>query len=121
MKKYLFAIAATVLVAACNPTEVELIEPTTPDTETPGDNPGGNSGSKPSEANDFNNNHYWLLFKEGKFELLNTETNGRGQFTVDEAERLLRAPNTVWVIPSGAPYGFTPKTGLSFNRDLLRR
>lgn len=120
MKNYLFAIAATVLVAACNPTEVELIEPETPETETPGGN--NNGTTKPSEENDFNNNHYWLIYKEGLFELLNTSTNERGQFEINQAERLLRTdyPNSIWVVPSDAPYVFSVDNGLRFDRNKLK-
>lgn len=116
MKKYLFIIAAILMFAACSPTEVEMIEPETPEAT----NPDGSPADEPSEANNFNNNHYWLVYKEGKFELLNSKTKERGQFKVDEAERLLRMPNTDWTIPTDAPYLFSQANGLRFERRLIK-
>lgn len=107
-------LVATLLVAACSPTEIELLEP------EPTEQPGDTTQKEPTEANDFNNNKYWLLYKKGLFELYNSETKDLGQFRIDEAERLLRMPSTVWQIPEGAPYVFSMGVGLSFNKKLIK-
>jgi protein involved in sex pheromone biosynthesis len=118
MKKLLFtAIAATMFFAACSPTGVELAKPETPKTEEPQKDP---VKVEPSEANDYNNNKYWLLYKTGKYELYNRETKKVGQFLIDDAERLLRMPGTVWEIEPGAPYVFSFGVGLGFNKNLIK-
>lgn len=114
MRNLFLILAATLLVAACSPTEIELVEP------EPTEQPGDTTQNTPDETNDFNNNKYWLLYKQGLYELHNTETNEFGQFRIDEAERLLRMPSTVWEIPEGAPYTFLMNVGLSFNKKLIK-
>lgn len=118
MKNLLFtAIAATMFFAACSPTGVELAKPEAPKTEEPGKD---TVKVEPNESNDFNNNKYWLLYKTGKYELYNRDSKKVGQFGIDEAERLLRMPSTVWEIPAGAPYVFNQVTGLKFDKKLIK-
>lgn len=114
MRKLILVLATALTVVACSPTEIELLQPEP--TETPGDT----IPKEPTETNNFNNNKYWILYKDGKFELYNSETKAFGQFKIDDAERLLRMPATVWSIPSGAPYVFSSINGLLFDKRLLK-
>lgn len=131
MKNLVLVIAATMMFAACSPTEVELVKPQlpnivkpTPDPVKPGDQPGSgqvdNPTEDPSEFNDFNNNRFWIMYKNGKYELLNKETDKREQFDITTTERLLRMPGTVWEIPADAPYIFSFESGLRFDRTQIK-
>lgn len=118
MKRLLFtAIAATMFFAACSPTDVELATPEKATTEEPAKD---TVKVEPNEANNFNNNKYWLLYKTGKYELYNQDSKETGQFSIDEAERLLRMPGTKWVIPAGAPYVFDHVSGLKFEKKIIK-
>lgn len=120
MKNLIILFAAILFISSCSPTEIESLQPDDPKTDTT-KNPGSTTGGKElNEGNDFGNNKYWLLYKTGKFELYNTEKKETGQFDVDNAERLLRMPGTVWQIPEGAPYVFDQQNGLRFDKRLIK-
>jgi len=57
--------------------------------------------------------YYWCLSRiKQLYELENIATNERQQFDINNAERLLRNPNSEWKIPNDAPYYMNFNSGL---------
>jgi hypothetical protein len=113
-KVFLTMIAATMFFASCSPSDIELAEPDAKSGQTE------TSKVVSNEANNFNNNKYWLLYKGGKYELYNRETKATEQMLIDDAERLLRMPSTPWQMPAGSPYVFSSVHGLKIDKSLMK-
>lgn len=109
MKKLLLIAAVAILATACTKDDDYFpAEPKTPIvTEVP------------SESNNFNQNKYFILFKEGRFLIEHGQTHATKDFFHTEAEALVR--DSIYVIPAGAPYTYKPEEGLRFQKEMLRK
>lgn len=109
MKKLLLFAAVAILATACTKDDDYFpVEPETPVvTEVP------------SESNNFNQNKYFILFKEGRFLIKHAQTHVAKDFFHTEAEALIR--DSIYVIPADAPYTYKPEEGLRFQKEMLRK
>lgn len=109
MKKLLLIAAVAILATACTKDDdYFLAYPKTPVVT-----------GVPSESNNFNQNKYFILFKDGRFLIEHGQTHIAKDFFHTEAEALIR--DSIYIIPADAPYTYKPEEGLRFQKGMLRK
>lgn len=107
MKKVLFFLSMT-LFLSCSTDEVKDLEE---DPEYPDEIviiPDSTYFEK------YPNYQYYLelWYTKHRIELHNKEIEEVALFEINEAERMLRMPNSVWMLPKDAPYTFDHANGI---------
>lgn len=111
MKKLFLILAVALSVTACSKDELPTPEPQQGALV---------DRSKPTEANDFNNNRFWIMYRTQKeFELRQAGSASKKVFLKPLADKELNSK--AYYIAEDAPYKFSAEKGIEIDFEKLRK